>query len=65
MKLIGYGIPLVVIILALVNYTKEKEPQDAIPDSYQHSVEKAERVEQTLQDATQQRLRNLDDSGSH
>jgi hypothetical protein len=60
MKLIGYGIALAVIILALVNYTKDDEPGDAIPDSYQHSMEKAEQLEQTLQESAQRRLHDLD-----
>jgi hypothetical protein len=35
----------------------------AVPESYQQSMEKAEAVEQTMQDAAQQRLQDLDQRG--
>lgn len=61
MRLIGYGIALALIVVALVNYSKDGEdPTGVIPQGYQQSLEKAGSVEQTLQDASQQRLQELD-----
>ena len=60
MKLIGYGIALAVIVYALLNIFKEENPEDVIPEGYKRSMEKAEDVEQTLQDAAKQRLEDLD-----
>ena len=64
MKLIGYGIALAVIVYVLLNISKQNEPEDAIPDGYKRSMEKAEQVEQTLQDAAQQQLEELDSKTS-
>ena len=60
MKLIGYGIALVVIVYVLLNLSREETPQDAIPEGYKRSMEKAEQVEQTLQDAAQKQLEDPD-----
>jgi hypothetical protein len=60
MKLISYGIALVVIVYVLLNLSREETPQDAIPEGYKRSMEKAEQVEQTLQDAAQKQLEDLD-----
>jgi hypothetical protein len=60
MKLIGYGIALAVIVYVLLNISKDDTPQDAIPEGYKRSMEKAEQVEQTLQDAAQKQLEELD-----
>ena len=60
MKLIGYGLALAVIVYVLLSLSREDTPQDAIPEGYKRSVEKAEEVEQTLQDAAQKQLEELD-----
>ena len=60
MKLIGYGIALAVIVYVLMNLSKDETPGDVIPEGYERSMEKAEQVEQTLQDAAQRQLEELD-----
>ena len=60
MKLIGYGIALAVIVYVLMNLSNEKTSQDAIPEGYKRSMEKAQQVEKTLQDAAQKQLEELD-----
>lgn len=60
MKLIGYGLALAVIVYVLLSLSREDTPQDAIPEGYKRSMEKAEEVEQTLQDAAQKQLEELD-----
>ncbi len=60
MKLIGYGIALGVIVYVLLTLSKDETPQDAIPEGYERSMEKAEEVEQTLQDAARKQLEDLD-----
>lgn len=60
MKLIGYVIALGVIVYVLMTLSKDETPQDAIPEGYKRSMEKAEEVEQTLQDAAQKQLEDLD-----
>ena len=60
-RLIGYGIALALIVMALVNYSKDREdPAGVIPQGYEQSLEKAGGVEQTLQDASQRRLQDLE-----
>jgi hypothetical protein len=60
-RLIGYGIALALVVLALMNYSNNKEdPQGVLPQSYEQSLEKAKGVEQTLQDSAQERLRKME-----
>ena len=60
-RLIGYGIALALIVMALVNYSKDRQdPAGVIPQGYEQSLEKAGGVEQTLQDASQRRLQDLE-----
>ncbi len=60
-RLIGYGIALALIVMALVNYSKDRqEPAGVIPQGYEQSLEKAGGVEQTLEDANQRRLQGLE-----
>jgi ABC-type uncharacterized transport system auxiliary subunit len=40
---------------------KDEEPEDAIPEGYKKSMEKAEQVEQKMQDAADQRMQALED----
>ena len=44
----------------LLTLSEDETPQDAIPEGYKRSMEKAEEVEQTLQDAAQKQLEDLD-----
>ena len=60
MKFIGYGLALGVIVYVLLTISKDETPQDAIPEGYKRSIEKAEEVEQTLQDAARKQLEDLD-----
>ena len=63
MRFIGLILALGAIGWVLYQASGGKDGDGAIPESYQQSMEKAESVEQTVQDATQQRLQNLDQQG--
>jgi hypothetical protein len=62
MRLIGMILALAAIGWVLYRASGGGEGDGAIPESYQKSMEKAESVEQTVQDAAQQRLQELEDS---
>ena len=55
-----YGLALGAIGWVLYQASGGKEGEGAIPQSYQQSMDKAQGVEQTVQDAAQQRLQELD-----
>lgn len=63
MRFIGLILALGAIGWVLYQASGGKEGDGAIPESYQQSMEKAEAVEQTMQDAAQQRLQDLDQRG--
>ena len=49
------------LALALAGCMKDEEPEDAIPEGYKKSMEKAEQVEQKLQQSAEDRLKSLED----
>ena len=49
------------LTLALAGCMKDEEPEDAIPEGYKKSMEKAEQVEQKLQQSAEDRLKSLED----
>lgn len=49
------------LAIALTGCMKDEEPEDAIPEGYKKSMEKAENVEQTLQQSAEERLKSLDE----
>jgi hypothetical protein len=51
-----------ILSLSLTACVKQEPDEDAIPEGYKRSLEKAEGVEKTLQDTAQKRLDNIDDS---
>ena len=61
MRLIGMILALGAIGWALYQASGGKDGDGAIPESYQQSMQKAESVEQTVQDAAQQRLQGLEE----
>jgi preprotein translocase subunit SecG len=62
MRLIGIVIALGLMMWVLFYSSGGNESEGVIPASYMESLEKAEGVEQTLQDSMQQRLQDLDES---
>ena len=57
----GTGVAAVVMLtMALTACMKDEEPEDAIPEGYKKSLEKAEQVEQKMQDAAEQRMQGLE-----
>lgn len=60
MRFIGLILALGAIGWVLYQASGGDEGDGAIPQAYQDSMNKAESVEQTLQDSAQQRLRELD-----
>ena len=57
----GTGAAAVVMLtMALTACMKDEEPEDAIPEGYKKSLEKAEQVEQKMQDAAEQRMQGLE-----
>lgn len=60
MRLIGMILALGAIGWVLYQASGGKEGDGAIPESYQQSMEKAEGVEQTVKDAAQLRLQEID-----
>ena len=63
MRFIGLILTLGAIGWVLYQASGGKDGDGAVPESYQQSMEKAEAVEQTMQDAAQQRLQDLDQRG--
>ena len=61
MRLIGMILALGAIGWVLYQASGGKDSESAIPESYQQSMQKAEGVEQTVQDAAQQRLQEMDE----
>ena len=62
MRFIGILIALGVLGWVLYQASGGDDNPGVIPESYQQSMEKAEGVEQTVQDAAQKRLEELDQS---
>ena len=57
----GTGAAAVVMLtMALTACMKDEEPEDAIPEGYKKSLEKAVQVEQKMQDAAEQRMQGLE-----
>ena len=50
------------LLVSLGACVKDEEPEDAIPEGYKRSLEKADAVEQQLQDTANQRLGELEAS---
>ncbi len=63
MRLIGIILALGAIGWVLYQDSGGREGEGAIPEGYQQSMDKAQNVEQTVQDAAQQRLQELDQRG--
>jgi preprotein translocase subunit SecG len=63
MRMIGIILALGAIGWVLYQASGGKEGEGAIPQGYQQSMDKAQGVEQTVQDAAQQRLQELDQRG--
>jgi outer membrane protein assembly factor BamE (lipoprotein component of BamABCDE complex) len=60
----GYRVAVALVLTtALAACMKDEEPEDAIPEGYKKSMEKAEQVEQKMQDAAEQRMQGLEDDG--
>ena len=58
----GYCMAAVLMLSAsLTACMKDEEPEDALPEGYNKSMEKAEQVEQKMQDAADQRMQALED----
>ena len=60
MRLIGMLLALGAIGWVLYQASGGKEGDGAIPESYQQSLKKAEGVEQTVQEAAQLRMQEID-----
>lgn len=60
MRLIGMILALGAIGWVLYQASGGKEGDGAIPESYQQSLKKAEGVEQTVQEAAQLRMQEID-----
>ena len=60
MRLIGLVLSLALIMWVLFKSSGGDNAEGVIPEGYQQSMEKAEGVEQSLQDATQLRMQGLD-----
>ena len=59
-----YGVAAALVLTtALTACMKDEEPEDAIPEGYKKSMEKAEQVEQKMQDAVEQRMQGLEGDG--
>jgi hypothetical protein len=60
----GHGVATALVLsMALSACMKDEEPEDAIPEGYKKSMEKAEQVEQKMQDAAEQRMQGLEGDG--
>ncbi len=62
MRLVGMILALAAIGWVLYRASGGSNSDSAIPQGYQQSLEKAESVEQTVQDAAQQRLQEMEES---
>jgi len=52
-----------VLTTAMAGCMKDEEPGDAIPEGYKKSMEKAEQVEKEMQDAAEERMKDLEGDG--
>ena len=53
---------ILIMSMALSACVKQEPEEDAIPEGYKRSLEKAEGVEKTLQDTALKRLESVDES---
>lgn len=60
MRLIGLVLSLALIMWVLFKSSGGDNSEGVIPEGYKQSMEKAEGVEQSLQDATQLRMQELE-----
>ncbi|MDH3995040.1 MAG: hypothetical protein OEV47_19120 [Gammaproteobacteria bacterium] len=61
MRLIGLILSLAAIVWVLFQASGGKDSEDIIPEGHKQAMQKAESVEQTLQNTAQQRLQELDE----
>ena len=64
MRLLGMVLALGAIGWVLYQASGGKEADGVIPESYQQSMKKAEGVEQSVQEATQLRMQDIDEKSS-
>ena len=64
MRLLGMVLALGAIGWVLYQASGGKEGDGVIPESYQQSMKKAEGVEQSVQEATQLRMQDIDEKSS-
>jgi hypothetical protein len=63
MKLLGYAIALAAIVWVLMNYSgRQDEVDGVIPQAYEQSIDRANNVEQMLQDSLEQRANEIEQS---
>ena len=60
MRMIGMLLALAAITWTLYQLAGGDEAETAIPEPYQRSLEKAQGVEKTMQEMTEQRLKGLE-----
>ena len=63
MRFIGMILALGAIGWVLYQASGGKDSESAIPESYQQSMQKAEDVEKTVQDAVQHQMQEIDEQG--
>ena len=63
MRFIGMILALGIIGWVLYQASGGKDGDGAIPEAHQQSMKKAESVEQTVQDAAQRHLQEIDEQG--
>ena len=61
MRLIGLILSLAAIVWVLFQASGGNDSDDIIPEGHKQAMQKAENVEQTLQNTAQQRLQELDE----
>jgi len=61
MRLIGLILSLAAIVWVLFQASGGNDSDDIIPEGHKQAMQKAESVEQTLQNTAQQRLQELDE----
>lgn len=64
MRLLGMVLALGAIGWVLYQASGGKDADGVIPESYQQSMKKAEGVEQSVQEATQLRMQDIDEKSS-
>ena len=64
MRLLGMVLALGAIGWVLYQASGGREADGVIPESYQQSMKKAEGVEQSVQEATQLRMQDIDEKSS-